>query len=79
MALTRRQSEPFTDPTEIDEALDKARLELEATADPIPQEWVSYSVAPDEVEFWQGDPQRGHRRLRYEADGGSWFRIRLWP
>ncbi|MEV0708176.1 pyridoxine/pyridoxamine 5'-phosphate oxidase [Nocardia aurea] len=79
MALTRRQSEPFTDPTEIEEALDKARLELEATPDLVPREWVSYAVAPEEVEFWQGDPQRRHRRLRYEADGAGWFRIRLWP
>lgn len=79
MALTRRQSEPFTDPVELDEALDKARIELEATPDLVPREWVSYAVAPQEVEFWQGDPQRRHARLRYEADGSSWSRIRLWP
>jgi pyridoxamine 5'-phosphate oxidase len=79
MALTRRQSEPFTDPAELDEALGKARLELESTPNVVPPEWVSYAVVPQEVEFWQGDPGRRHARLRYEADGAGWSRMRLWP
>lgn len=79
MALTRRQSGPLTDSAELGAALAKARLELEATPDLVPQEWVSYAVAPHEVEFWQGDPQRRHTRLLYEADGTAWARTRLWP
>ncbi|MFI7001797.1 pyridoxal 5'-phosphate synthase [Nocardia sp. NPDC050175] len=79
MALTRRQSQPFDRPEELDEALEHARQELNSTPDLVPDEWCSYAVRPDEVEFWQGDPQRRHQRLRYTATGNSWLRTRLWP
>lgn len=79
MALTRRQSEPYTAHAELDEALHKARLELAATPSMVPDEWVSYTVAADTVEFWQADAQRRHQRLRYERDGHSWTSTLLWP
>jgi pyridoxamine 5'-phosphate oxidase len=79
MALTRRQSQPFTELSELDEALERAGRELEAAPDQVPAEWMSYAVCPDEVEFWQGDPQRRHKRLRYERVDGGWSRNMLWP
>ncbi|WP_405162309.1 pyridoxal 5'-phosphate synthase [Nocardia sp. NBC_01499] len=79
MALTRRQSQPFSDPAELDEALEHAHQELAATPNLVPDEWLSYAVRPEEVEFWQGDSQRRHQRLRYSAEGDSWSRTRLWP
>ncbi|MFI5779850.1 pyridoxal 5'-phosphate synthase [Nocardia sp. NPDC051570] len=79
MALTRRQSEPFTDSREVDRALEQARLELASDPDLVPHEWISYAVRADQVEFWQGDPGRRHRRLRYEASDGCWTRNLLWP
>ena len=79
MVLTGRQSEPYTDPAEIVEALAKARLELERSPALVPVEWVSYAVRADAVEFWQADPTRRHRRLRYERDGTSWSTTLLWP
>jgi pyridoxamine 5'-phosphate oxidase len=83
MALTRRQSEPYSDPAELDraldEALDKARRELAATPGVVPQEWTSYAVRADEVEFWQADPGRRHRRVRYERDVDGWSHTWLWP
>ncbi|MCU1642801.1 MAG: pyridoxamine 5-phosphate oxidase [Nocardia sp.] len=79
MALTRRQSEEFADAAELDEALDRARAELASDPNSVPQEWISYAVHPDEVEFWQGDPQRRHQRLHYEVSAGGWSRTRLWP
>lgn len=79
MALIRRQSQPFTDVGELDEAMELARVELERSPDSVPSEWVSYAVRPDRVEFWQGDPDRRHKRLRYEAADGRWRRVLLWP
>lgn len=79
MALTRRQSQPLLDPAEIDHALEKARLELEADPTFAPEEWISYAVQPDQVEFWQGDTGRRHQRLRYESQDGRWTRGLLWP
>ncbi|ORW88285.1 pyridoxamine 5'-phosphate oxidase [Mycolicibacter terrae] len=79
MALTGRQSEPYCDPAEIGEALAKARLELERSPGLVPADWVSYAVWADTVEFWQSDPDRRHRRLRYERDGAGWSTTPLWP
>ncbi|WP_446222536.1 pyridoxine 5'-phosphate oxidase C-terminal domain-containing protein [Nocardia sp. IBHARD005] len=79
MALTRRQSQPFTEAGEVDAALEAARLELENAPDSVPREWASYAIRPERVEFWQGDPDRRHKRLRYEAADGTWRRVLLWP
>lgn len=79
MALTRRQSRSFLDPAELDVALDQALAELDSAPNGVPDEWVSYAVRPDRVEFWQGDPDRRHQRIRYDAVDRSWTRTRLWP
>ncbi|MGV0626619.1 pyridoxine/pyridoxamine 5'-phosphate oxidase [Mycolicibacter minnesotensis] len=79
MVLTGRQSQPYTDPTEIDEALAKAHTDLHHSPTLVPDEWVSYGVRADTVEFWQADPARRHRRLRYELHDSSWSTTQLWP
>lgn len=79
LVLSGRQSEPYRDPAEIDEALAKARLELDQSPTLVPANWVSYAVRADAVEFWQADPDRRHRRLRYERDGAGWATTLLWP
>ncbi|MFT4199580.1 pyridoxal 5'-phosphate synthase [Gordonia sp. (in: high G+C Gram-positive bacteria)] len=79
MALTLRQSEPLVDPTEIDTALAESRRRMAADDELVPVEWVSYALAPDSVEFWEGDPQRRHTRLRYRRGDDGWTRERLWP
>ncbi len=79
MALTRRQSQPLVDPGELDEALEKSRLELERNPQLVPDEWVSYAVRAARVEFWQGSSDRRHQRLRYESTDGGWSRTQLWP
>ncbi|MEN2741738.1 pyridoxal 5'-phosphate synthase [Microbacterium sp. X-17] len=67
--------------SEQDAALDdlavlRARAEsLAAAGAPIarPADWWGYRLVPSSIEFWQGSPDRLHRRLRYErADGGAW-------
>ncbi|MEV5958309.1 pyridoxal 5'-phosphate synthase [Streptomyces sp. NPDC051987] len=79
-ALTGRQSAPLS-------SLDELRKESEAAwqrartdpAAPSPT-WTLYHLRPEEAEFFQGDPDRRHVRLRYEADGdGGWHRHLLWP
>jgi pyridoxamine 5'-phosphate oxidase len=47
---------------------------------PLPPYWGGYLVVPDQIEFWQGRPNRLHDRLRYvrQADGG-WRVERLSP
>lgn len=47
---------------------------------PLPPYWGGYVLKPDEIEFWQGRPNRLHDRLRYvQQTGGTWRIERLSP
>lgn len=79
MALTLRQSQPLLDSAELEAELEKAQHKLNDDPDLVPDEWISYAVQPHHVEFWEGAPDRRHRRLRYRRHGESWVREQLWP
>jgi pyridoxamine 5'-phosphate oxidase len=51
----------------------------EGTQVPMPDFWGGYRVRPDSMEFWQGQVNRMHDRLRYRRDGQHWVRERLAP
>jgi pyridoxamine 5'-phosphate oxidase len=64
----------------------KLALEIEAAShrlaeDPfaVAEDHVVYVLTPAEVEFWQGDRQRQHIRLRYRRSVNDWITERLWP
>ncbi len=66
--------------------LEAERAMAERFADgevPRPRHWGGYRVVPDEVEFWQGRPNRLHDRFRYRRSGqdprGPWSIDRLAP
>jgi pyridoxamine 5'-phosphate oxidase len=47
---------------------------------PLPAHWAGYVLAPAEIEFWQGRPNRLHDRLHYKkAIDGRWTLQRLSP
>ncbi len=47
---------------------------------PLPPFWGGFVVGVDELECWQGRPDRLHDRLRYRHDErGGWLRERLAP
>jgi pyridoxamine 5'-phosphate oxidase len=47
---------------------------------PRPPHWGGYRVTPEEIEFWQGRPNRMHDRFRYARQpDGSWRIDRLAP
>jgi pyridoxamine 5'-phosphate oxidase len=77
--LVGRQSAVLEDP-------DKLALEIEAAShrladDPfaVAEDHAVYVLTPAEVEFWQGDRQRQHVRLRYSRSPNGWITERLWP
>ena len=46
---------------------------------PLPSHWGGFRVVPDEIEFWQGRPDRLHDRLRYQRTADAWAVLRLSP
>lgn len=46
---------------------------------PLPDFWGGYKIKPQEIEFWQGRPDRLHDRLRYILLDGKWKIERLAP
>lgn len=78
-ALVGRQSEPLADLTERDRVLDEATARAAADPTLVAPEWTVYRVVADEVEFWQGEEDRRHIRVRYTRAGDAWERALLWP
>ncbi|UCM90755.1 pyridoxine/pyridoxamine 5'-phosphate oxidase [Streptomyces marincola] len=79
-ALLGRQSTVLADLATRDEAIARSRARVEEHPDLVPPEWTLYTVRAEEAEFWQGDRERNHTRLRYRrAAGGAWRRELLWP
>lgn len=46
---------------------------------PAPPFWGGYLVRPQEIEFWQGRPNRLHDRIRYRLEDLDWIIERLAP
>jgi pyridoxamine 5'-phosphate oxidase len=85
-AWASRQSSVIASRAELDERYAELteRWPEDETV-PMPDFWGGYRLAPQTLEFWQGQPNRLHDRLRYrqvkgdEDAGGSWAVERLSP
>ncbi|MEU4714258.1 pyridoxal 5'-phosphate synthase [Micromonospora purpureochromogenes] len=78
-SLASRQSEVLTDPADLEHALTAAEDAVKDNPDVLCESHTVYAVTPVTVEFWQGDAQRRHVRLRYRRVGDSWAKELLWP
>ncbi len=78
-ALAGRQSDVLTHPQDLDDALAEARSRVEADRKLVAEHWTLYHLIPDEIEFWQADPERRHTRLRYVLQDSRWTQQALWP
>src|SRR5690348_13668073 len=84
-ALIGRQSEPLDDLAELDRALTEAQARVGADPGLLAPDWTLYALTADETEFWQGEEDRRHVRLRYwragsgSCSGSGWARELLWP
>lgn len=59
----------------------KHRFEQVYEGQPVdrPRHWGGYLVVPEMIEFWQGQSDRLHDRLRYSLHDHGWFKVRLAP
>jgi pyridoxamine 5'-phosphate oxidase len=78
-SLIGEQSAVLASPHQLDERMAAARAQVEAAPDATPDHHTVYRVRPFAVEFWQGDHDRLHVRLRYRREGDGWARELLWP
>ena len=78
-SLIGHQSDVLADPAELTHEMEAARQRLAADPQLVAQDHTVYLLTPAEVEFWQGDHQRQHTRLRYRRAGAGWVAERLWP
>ncbi len=78
-SLLGRQSQPLADLAERDAVVKQSLARLDGDPDLVAPGWTLYSVRPRSVEFWQGDRERRHVRLAYQASPDGWTRRLLWP
>jgi pyridoxamine 5'-phosphate oxidase len=73
------QSTVISARSELDLAM--AEVELRFRDQPIlaPPNWGGFLIRAEQVEFWQGRPNRLHDRIRYRLRDGSWTTDRLAP
>jgi pyridoxamine 5'-phosphate oxidase len=79
-ALASRQSEVITGRDVLEGRVEALRRRYAGDSIPRPACWGGYRVVPLEVEFWQGQEDRLHDRLRYRrTEDGRWQIERLSP
>jgi pyridoxamine 5'-phosphate oxidase len=78
-AWASRQSREIERRNVLLERLRTYQEQYEGEEVPRPDYWGGYRLQPVEVEFWQGQPNRLHDRVSYEAVDGTWERRRLAP
>jgi pyridoxamine 5'-phosphate oxidase len=77
-ALISPQNEVVSGRAQLEAAYDDASARF-GDDPPLPETWGGYLVTPDEVELWEGRPNRLHERVRYRRDGDAWRLERLAP
>ena len=79
-AWASNQSQVIDSREVLERRLEQLKEEYENKQVPRPPHWGGFRVIPDEIEFWQGRPNRLHDRLLYRrGEGGSWKIQRLSP
>lgn len=79
-AWVSKQSEVIDSRQILDARLEQMEERFADGEIPLPPHWGGYRLKPDQIEFWQGRPNRLHDRFRYsrQADG-AWQIDRLAP
>ena len=78
-AHASQQSRPIASRQALHEADAQVAARFEGREVPRPPHWGGYRVAPELIEFWQGQPNRLHDRIRFTRADDGWTHARLQP
>ena len=79
-AIASNQSEVIPSREVLEKRLTDLEKKYKDTLPKRPEHWGGIIVRPQQIEFWQGRPNRLHDRLRYDLTSGStWTAERLSP
>lgn len=79
-AIASNQSEVIASREVLEKRLAHLETTYKDTTPKRPEHWGGILVRPEQIEFWQGRPNRLHDRLRYNLTSGStWTAERLSP
>lgn len=79
-AWVSNQSEVIANREVLERRLTRMEAQYPGEEVPLPSYWGGYFLAPDDIEFWQGRPDRLHDRFRYARQPNkSWLIERLSP
>jgi pyridoxamine-phosphate oxidase len=73
------QSEVIADRDALNHKVRDVASRYEGAPVPRPDDWGGYRLRPTVFEFWQGQADRLHDRLRYQRDEEGWRLERLQP
>ena len=78
-AWTALQSVEIPDRTWLEERWERFEKVYEGQPVKRPRHWGGYCVVPEMIEFWQGQSDRLHDRVRYSRHDQEWLKVRLAP
>ena len=73
------QSEPIADRGLLDARIAEFTARFDGLDVPRPPHWGGYVVSIEQIEFWQGRPNRLHDRFLFVRQGDAWGISRLAP
>jgi pyridoxamine 5'-phosphate oxidase len=78
-AWASSQSRPIKSRLDLDNQLKEAEQNFKSNPLNRPPHWGGFAVAPYQIEFWQGRPNRLHDRILFTLENKSWAVSRLQP
>lgn len=74
-----KQSKPVASRSQMEVELAKVEAQFKDQPIPCPKHWGGYLIRPEQIEFWKGQLDRFHDRIRFTKVEKSWTSERLYP